>query len=368
MSKYVSLLSISALLTGCVETEPQAPVGESEQSSIRIALVLGATGMEFSGEQQAGALAAVRDLGPHVDLAISGPAQINPGEEVWIFQNAASTLPDAIIVAPIPPSLFTEPALQAIENGIPVAYLMSPPSAGVDEALFVGQKEYEVGRRVANLVADRIGLRFPNTAPADISGTIVTGTCVPGMENLDDRMQGVREGLAERLPNVRVPPDMNTGNERGSTFALWQQAVQANSDALAFLGACENDLVNLSKIKEDDGRDFEMVAFDTPEAVRNSIKQGTIASAVPPSHFTSAYMAVWIVAQALTNGNAISNGWLETPIRVIDAENIEEFDAASLPPENLEEFYGENVATLKSRDFQEIPPLSASRAPAPQAQ
>jgi ribose transport system substrate-binding protein len=182
------------------------------------------------------------------------------------------------------------------------------------------------------------------------------------MENLEDRMRGVHSALKERLPKVTVPANLNSVNERGSTFSIWQQAVQANPDALAFIGACENDSVSLAKIKEDDHRDFEMVVFDTPEAVRNSIARGTIAAAVPPSHFASTYLAVWMVGTALLKGTPVPQGWLATPIRTIDAANVAAFSSASLPPQNLEKFYQSDVDTLKASDFQHLPPLSAARA------
>jgi ribose transport system substrate-binding protein len=282
---------------------------------------------------------------------------------VRIFQSEASTVPDAILVAPIPPSLFTEPALQAQRQGIPLVFLMSPPSVGVDNVLFVGQREYDVGRRVANLIADRVIAKSAPRPAAQITGIMVPGICVPGMENLEDRMLGVRHGIAERLPMVTLQPNINTGNERGRAFATWQQAVQARPNALAFIGACETDFTNLTKIKEDDRRTFEMVVFDTPEAVRNSIKNGTIAAAVPPSHFTSFYMAVWTAGNALLRNQRVPTGFLETPITVIDPRNIATFDAASLPPPELETFYRRDIDTLKMRDVTRLPPLSAARAP-----
>ncbi len=370
MRKLIYILPLLGFVCGCGKNAHDSSTGAAADGhapagkSVRISLVLGATGNEFAGEQRAGAMAAVRDLGPAVKLRISGPPQIDPGEEVKIFQNESSTSPDAIIVAPMPPSLFAEPARKATDQGIPVAYLMTPPGADVAEALFVGQREYDVGRRVANLTADRIVAKSRSAPPESVPGKVITANCVPGMENLDDRMFGVRTALAERLPKVLVPPDMNSQNERGNTFSLWQQAVQANPNALALIGACENDSVSLAKIKEDDHRGFEMVVFDTPEAVRNSIKQGTITAAVPPSHFTSAYMAVWTVANALLKGEKVPQGWLETPIRVIDADNVAAFSAASLPPQNLEGFYRQDIETLKAKDPHHLPPLSAARAPA----
>ena len=336
---------------------------DAAQRKPRISLVLGATGTEFAGEQRAGAMAALRDLRNAVDLKISGPAQINPGQEVRIFQTEMATLPDAIILAPIPPSMFTEPALQAQGQRIPLVYLMSPPHNDVKNVLFVGQREYDMGRTVANIIADRVIAKSPGRTPAQITGVMVPGICVPGMENLEDRMLGVRDQLKARLPNVTLLANMNTGNERGNSFSVWQQAVQSRPNALAFIGACENDFSNLAKIKEDDRRNFEIAVFDTPEAVRNSIKRGTIAAAVPPSHFASAYMAVWITANALLKGQRVPTGWLQTPITIIDAKNVDVFNRASLPPANLETFYKKDVDALKAKDVTRLPATAAARAP-----
>lgn len=363
MSRRASVRLLATVAAMCLASH-----AVPAKDRVRISLVLGATGTEFSGEQRAGANAAIRDLnrlnpGKNVALRVAGPAQIDPGQEVQIFLSEAATSPDVIVLAPIPPSLFTEPALRVQAQGIPLVYLMSPPSRGVDNALFVGQREYDMGRRVANLVADRIIAKSAGTAPADITGVIVPGLCVPGMENLEDRMLGVQAALKERLPKVQVLPNMNTGNERGNGFAVWQQAVQARANALAFIGACENDSTNIAKIKEDEKRNYEVVAFDTPEPVRNSLKVGSIAAAVPPSHFASAYLAVWTAGTALLNDRKVPTGWLSTYITTINAANMDGFNRASLPPTGLEAFYRLHIENLKKVDTSKLPPLSAARAP-----
>jgi ribose transport system substrate-binding protein len=363
MNKAIVVAVAMGCLASCSKSGPDSSAaGAAAHKTVRLSLILGATGTEFAGEQRAGAMAAARDLGAGLQLRIAGPAQIDPGEEVKIFQNEIATSPDAIIVAPVPPSLFAEPARRAVEQGNSISYVMTPPSKEIANALYIGQREFEVGRRVANLIADHIIAKKRGIRPEEITGKIITGNCVPGMENLEDRMRGVHSAFKDRLPKVSVPANLNSVNERGSTFSIWQQAVQANPDALAFIGACENDSVSLAKIKEDDHRDFEMVVFDTPEAVRNSIARGTIAAAVPPSHFASTYLAVWLVGTALLKGTPVPQGWLATPIRTIDAANVADFSAASLPPQNLEKFYQGDVDTLKATDFQHLPPLSAARA------
>ena len=85
---------------------------------------------------------------------------------------------------------------------------------------------------------------------------------------------------------------------------------------------------------------------------------------MPPSHFTSAYMATWLVGNALLKDQKVPTGFLETPITVVDAKTVAAFDAASLPPAGLEPFYRRDIEALKRRDVTRLPPLTAARAPA----
>lgn len=346
---FGAILAATALVAGLSGCE--------RETTPRISVVLPATGTEFAAELRAGAEAAARDYEGQIQLKIVGPAQIDPAEEIKAFQNEAATVPDAIIVGPVPSSLFAEPALQAQMAGTKVAWIVSPPPPEVTDAIFIGQREYDLGKRIGDLIADNIIAKKGK----DVAGTIVLGICVPGMENLEDRLLGARTALAAKLPNVKIPATIADGNERAANFAVWQQAVAANPNGLAFVSMCEPGMVNLAKIKEDDKRDFELAVFDTPEQVRSSIKKGTISAAAPPSHFLSAYMSVSTVAKALLAKQDLPNGWLEMPITVIDSSNIDAFDAAQASPATMEAYFKSEVDRLKALPTTNLPPVKAAR-------
>ena len=348
---YVTAMLAAALLFPALPH----PAGASPRS-VRISVVLPATGTQFGDRLRFGAEAAAATFGGAVKLSIVGPAQIDPSQEVQIFQNEILTSPDAIIVGPIPASLFVEPALLAEQQGIHVAWMVVPPANDVKQGLFVGNNEYEMGQSVGNLIADRI----IKARGSEVAGTVVPGICIPGLTNLEDRLAGASDAIRKRLPMVKVAPEINTGNERGENYAAWDQAIQSNPRALAFYDACEPGMINLTKLKEDDKRDFQLVVWDTPDEVLAGLKQGVIAAASPPSHFITGYLSVYLVATALLADKPIPNGWFRTPNRVVDASNIDSVITAESSSQAMLRYFQKDIERLVAEAPSELPPLSAS--------
>jgi ABC-type sugar transport system substrate-binding protein len=213
-----------------------------------------------------------------------------------------------------------------------------------------------MGKTVGNLIADNIIAR----KGADVAGTVVPGICIPGLTNLEDRLAGAKESLNKRLPQVKVAAEIDTGNERGQNYAAWDQAVQSNPEGLAFYDACEPGMINLTKIKEDDKRDFTLVVWDTPDEVLAGIKHGVVSAAVPPSHFTTGYLSLYVVAKALLSGQPIPNGWLRTPERVIDSSNIDAFMKAESSAAGMLAYFKPDISKLISDMPSTLPPLHTS--------
>lgn len=343
--------SVALLMLGST-----APGGAAPKKTVRISMVLPATGTQFGDRLRFGAEAAVATFGGAVKLKVTGPAQIDPSQEVQIFQNEVLSAPDAIIVGPIPSSLFVEPAMLAEQQGVKVAWIVIPPTNEVTNTLFVGNNEYEMGKTVGDLIADRVIAKNG----ADAAGVAVPGICIPGLTNLEDRLIGAKEALAKRLPKLKVSATIDTGNERAQNYAAWDQAVQANPNALALFDACEPGMINLTKIKEDDKGPFQLVVWDTPDEVLAGIKKGAVSAGVPPSHFISGYMSVYMVAKALLEGKPIPHGWLRTPTRVVDASNIDADLKAESSAAEMLSYFKPDIDKLIADMPAQLPPVTAS--------
>lgn len=330
------------------------------RDSLNVSVVLPATGTEYGLELRSGVEAAAAEFDGKLNLRFVGPAQIDPGEQVKIFNAEIATRPDVILLGPVPPSLFIEGAKTAESAGIPVVWYLDPPPPDITGALFVGPREYDIGETAGKLVAEHL---IEKSGGADIGGVIPVGNCVPGLDNLEDRILGFIAGVHSKLPDVEIPKAFDSGNDRAKNFANWQQSVQANPNGPAFMAICEPGMINLAKIKEDSGLDFELTVFDAPEQVRVAIANGTISSAVPPPHFVSTYLATWITASRMLADEELPEGWLPTVAHVFDASNVDALNNAMASPASWAEYYMDDIEALKARieSGDQLPAISGSR-------
>lgn len=349
-------LSTLCLAIGLVAVTTISANAQSEKT-VRISLVLPATGTQFGDRLRYGAEAAAALFDGRVKLQVTGPAQIDPNEQVRSFQNEVLSGPDAIIVGAIPAPLFAEPARLAESQDVKVGWFVVPPTSDVDRALFVGNDDYEMGRTVGNLLADRIRARKGDNP----SGVVVPGICVPGLTNLEARLAGVREVLNKRLPKVTVATTIKTGNDRSETYAAWDQAIQSNPEALAFYDSCEPGVISLTKLKEDDNLDFDLVVWDMPGEVLDGVDAGTISAVVSPSHFIAGYLSVYVIAKALLEDRPVPEGWLRTPELVIDQSNVKDFMTAESSASAMLSFFQKDIDKILSDIPEELPSIENLR-------
>ena len=322
-----------------------------------VTLIVPVTAGEFAERVALGARAAAEARGDALAVEVKGPASFDAAMQVQMFQNELLRGPDAILLLPIPPSMFVEPGLMAEDQGVPVVVVTVPPTEDGPGKLFVGDNSLDMGRLLAEELAD---LLIEKHGP-DVSGSIVVGNCLPGLINLDDRITGATEVLAERLPNVSISDPIVSDVEPGGAFAAWSAAVQGNADALAMMDACEAGNIALKRLKESDGYDFEIVAWDLTEQIMDGVEQGLIHAVVPQPSFLHGYVGAEIVARALEDGTPMPEGWVETPLQVVTRENIAAFKAAEANPDAMLEFYGPGIERILAADDYGIQPMSGVR-------
>ncbi len=70
------------------------------------------------------------------------------------------------------PPIFTRPAAQAVEKGIPIVALDTAPTDGSKVTFYVGNDNYELGGMLAEATVKKLG--------KDAKGTVVVGVPNPG--------------------------------------------------------------------------------------------------------------------------------------------------------------------------------------------
>lgn len=319
--------------------------GDGAQESVSIVMVQGVTGLPFAKIAAQGAKDAAAEVGG-VDFKVQGPANIDSAAEVKIFQQVVSTRPDGIVLQELPPNLFTRPVEDAVESGITVLpYTIAPEKGSVTES-FVGDDGRDLGR----MAADRLAEEFTEEHGPDVSGEIVTGICVPGLSVLTQRLDGFKERMAEKLPNVKVLDPFDSKGDPAENYNVWKRATETNPDALAMISPCEADNQNLVKIKERANASWVLTPFDLDDEILQGVKDGTVLAVFPQSSYLHGYAATRLLAETLKAGEELPKGWVKMPIVPIDAGNVDEIIKRESSFEEQKKFWAPYVEEIFSSD------------------
>jgi simple sugar transport system substrate-binding protein len=137
-------------------------------------------------------------------------------EMVNQFNAAISSKADGIAVAIVDPTAFNDPVKNALAAGIPVVSYNAdaPASSGNTRLAYIGQdlyqSGYEMGRRVANTIP---------------SGDVVGFIATPGQLNIQPRIDGLKQALADLNPAIHFtefPTGAKVEDELSAIDAYYQ--------------------------------------------------------------------------------------------------------------------------------------------------
>jgi ribose transport system substrate-binding protein len=217
----------------------------------------------------------------------------------------------------------------------------------VKDPLFVGSDAFGMGQTAGAIVASALEKSL-NKPAAEITGDVVTGICVPGLVVLENRLAGEVAYLKKAMPKISVLPSFNSTSDRERSYALWDQAIRKTPKALTYVDPCEEGEENLPKILENDKIKAPLTSYESPEEVRDDLAQGTITAIVSGNFFSQAYLAVYISAHSLLQGNPLPQGWVKVPHVIIDKDNIAAYQRAWEKPETgLRAFFTAQVEATR---------------------
>lgn len=316
--------------------ESAATAGAAEDADpLPLALVLHLR-IPFTEQIADGAEAAAEDL--NVDLQTVGPPGFDPPAAVQAFQDVITAGAQGVATVPFPGDLWAGPIATAQEGGVPVLSLnVAAPES--DSPVFVGEDSYALGSLLADQVVSELG--------GDASGSIVVGICSPGALPLELRMQGIFETFAEDAPGVEVLGPFDVSGDPSTNFSTWESLIQANPDALAYVGICAQDLPNLVEIKERAAdADYVIAGVDLePDALRG-IADGTALATIGQSPFMQGFVPIRLLAEHLRGEYELPEGWIDSGLEVVTAENVAEVTERENSPELTREFYQDRIEEI----------------------
>jgi ribose transport system substrate-binding protein len=286
------------------------------QNAIDCAGLKGAAVVHFQGPYTKqliqGAEAAMAECGG--EALSGGPALFDTAQEVANFQDFVLSGANAIVVVAFPSDLWIRVIDDAVKQGVAVSTfdVESPASLA---SLHTAPKQKDQGRVMADVLADALG--------DGAEGEVITGICIPGLALIEARVVGFKERLAERLPNVTVTGPLDVKFDQTENFSLWRSVYDANPDALAYIGFCENDLPSLVRIKESvPGATFEIASIGINPDGLKGIADGVALAAIGQKPFLQGYVAMRAMIESIATGDALERGWIDVEPEVVTSDNV----------------------------------------------
>jgi simple sugar transport system substrate-binding protein len=278
-----------AAATGCGDDDgPQD--GGSSRSGLHIEFAMvGVPGDPFYNVIKNGAQQAERDLG--VNVTYKETAQYDFQEQKRLIEAAIARKPDGLVISNESPDVLDGPIKDAVDAGIPVVVTnaMGPDTIQKTGALgFVGQDEFEVGRRA--------GERMRQAG-------VETALCINpaiGSVPLDARCRGLAEALGE--DNAKVVA--TTVDDRTASKNRMKAALQSTDvDGLLVTAATVNGAQAIQAVEETGMADrVKIASIDLTPEVLTAVKEGDVLFTSDQQQYLQGYLPVQLLTLYIEYG------------------------------------------------------------------
>lgn len=327
--------------------------GSGKGDQLDMGIAVANISLNFAHEMVLGAESAASHAGD-VDFKAVGPPNTDGPAEVQLFQNLTTRAKDGIVLENLDPPIFTRPAAQAVDKGIPVVALDTSPTDGSKVTFYVGNHNYALGESMAKEALKRLG--------ADPKGEVAIGVPNPGTPVLDNRAKGISDTFRKEAPNVRIVGPFQTYSDPGQNYSSWSAQVNAHPDALAFLGVGDADSYNLAKIKKAEKGTWLTAGFDVDPKTLDAVADGSNFVTIDPQHFLKGYLSTAMLIEAVREKDGkLPDGWFLSPGGVVDSNNVGEIIARQKSAKAAYDWYKPTIDKLLGDQEGRLKPLKDAR-------
>ncbi|NEA99443.1 sugar ABC transporter substrate-binding protein [Streptomyces sp. SID13726] len=327
--------------------------GSGKGDKLSMGIAVANISLNFAHEMVLGAESAASHAGD-VDFKAVGPPNTDGPAEVQLFQNLTTRAKDGIVLENLDPPIFTRPAAQAVDKGIPIVALDTSPTDGSKVGFYVGNDNYALGELMAKEALKRLG--------ADPKGEVAIGVPNPGTPVLDNRAKGIADTFRKEAPGVKVVGPFQTYSDPGQNYSSWSAQVNAHPNALAFLGVGDADSYNLAKIKKAENGKWLTAGFDVDPKTLDAVKDGSNFVTIDPQHFLKGYLSTAILIESVREKDGkLPDGWFLSPGGVVDSSNIDEIIARQKSAKAAYDWYTPTIDKLLGDQGAQMKPLKDAR-------
>lgn len=310
---YAPLLLCVLVFVACGQPAPAA------RTKLTIAWVSKSLGNPVFDLGRRGALQKAQELsaiGPYqVEVLPVGPVAADALEQTRMIDDLIARRVDGIAVSCNDPTACAAPIDRAVAAGIPV---MTWDSDSPDSRrfTFLSIDNYQAGRRAAELLMDAIGGQ----------GKLAIITGVPGALNLDQRVRGFTDRLAD-YPQARVVAVVSTNEDINLSVKGVEETMQAHPDLRGWF------FVGMWPVLADRGamplwgqatreRGLRTVAFDTLPVELDLLRDGYLEALIGQKYWGWGYDSVQMVYDSIVTGKRYPP-FIDTGVDIVTRANVD---------------------------------------------
>lgn len=317
MFKTIILCSILAFLAGCTGST-------GHKSNEKYYLVCANIKLPYFQAAASGLAKAGKDL--DVSVETTGPDTYDPQAEQQAFRNALAKQPAGILVSAADPNLMRSDIDSAIAKGVPVITIDSD-TPNSKRLCFIGTNNHQAGVMGGKRLSKELNGK----------GNVVIYT-MPGQANLEERLHGYKDALADS-PGIKIVETVNVKGDPRVAFDATNDLLDKGKlkpDAFACLEAIAcKEVADVLERKKITGK--VIVAMDTDQGTLDWIKKGGIAATIAQKPYTMAFYGVKMLGDLYLHKPAqLDHNWdqdtqspvpmfVDTGATMIDKSNVDAF-------------------------------------------
>jgi ribose transport system substrate-binding protein len=305
---------LSMVLAGC---QPATPTAEPEQ--ITIAWIPKALNNPVFEVGRDGAMLRAQELtaeGPiDVEVNYVGSVASDMTEQARVVEDVIATGVDAIGISCNDPTGCEDPINKAVAAGIPVMTWDSDAPES-DRFTYLGVDNYEGGVAAAELLVRFMGEE----------GDVAVLTGVPGAFNLEERMRGFQDGVAD-YPGINILPTVYCNDDINLGVQVVEETMQAHPDldGWFFVGLwplfAERGSMPLWEDAALNGG-LVTIAFDTLEVELEFLQDGYIQGLVGQKYWGWGYDTVQMIYDYIVSGTSYDD-WTDSGMDIVTECNVD---------------------------------------------
>ena len=265
-----------------------------------------------------GARAKAESLG-NITIDTQAPERFDQTLQTPILNAVVQSAPDAIMMAPNDRQGMIAPIQAAIDAGVPVLCVDTTIDAEIQLG-DVATDNVEGGRLAARGLAEQIGA----------AGKVFVVNVMPGISTTDQREQGFREAIGDRVPRYRVPgPGVlrRRREYRGSDYVRAAPIGSGSRRHLWHESVCGARRAAAVRQQGLQGK-VKMVGFDAGPTQVQDLRSEVVDLLIAQHPGDIGEIAIQLLHDFLTTGEPLDPKEFVTGATIVTRDNIEDPEVA----------------------------------------